>query len=261
VRVNDSSLVRLVHKPRRVTPVEAIERLREIDPSLRARRIGYAGRLDPLAEGLLVLLLDEENKRAEAYNHLEKQYEIEVLLGARSDTFDLLGLAEVPESPGHDDNDNDAIPRAIASLEGTRSQPYPPYSAVRIQGRPAFYWARRGVVPEGGWPERARTVHRATLTGRAVLSGDSLVDRAIDDVRAVRGDFRQDALCARWSALRPTLSARALTVLSLHVHCSSGTFMRSLAHSLGEQLSTFALALSIRRTQVGPYSLRDAIAV
>ncbi len=252
------ALVRLVHKPRRVTPVEAIERLREIDPSLRARRIGYAGRLDPLAEGLLVLLLDEENKRAEAYNHLEKQYEIEVLLGARTDTFDLLGLAEIPETHGHD---HDAVPDAIASLEGTRSQPYPPYSAVRIQGRPAFYWARRGVVPEGGWPERERTVHRATLFDSAVLSGDSLVDRAIDDVRSVRGDFRQDALCERWSALRPALAPRALTVLSLRVDCSSGTFMRSLAHSLGERLSTFALALSIRRTQVGPFSLTDAIAV
>ncbi len=251
----DPGLIRLVDKPRGCTPVEAIERLRAADPSLAGRRVGYAGRLDPLAEGLLVLLVDEENKRAHEFNSLEKEYEVEVLFGVRTDTYDALGLAEVGTvSTPHPA----ALRAALEAQRGTRAQAYPPYSAVRVRGRPAFYWARRGEVPEGGWPTRERTVREVTVLSEGAIAGDALLARAIADARSVRGDFRQDAICARWESLRPTLGPLALSVVRVRVACSSGTFMRSLAAAAGERVGTGAIALSIRRTRVGPYALEAA---
>jgi tRNA pseudouridine55 synthase len=249
--------VLLVDKPRRLSPVQAIERARGLDSSLARRRIGYAGRLDPLADGLLVLLLDERNKQAHEFNHLDKRYEVEVVFGVQTDSFDLLGLAEAREVV----HDEAAFDRAVKDLEGTREQPYPRWSSVRVRGRPAFYWAHRGETPEGGWPSRERTVSSVTVIERGTVDGGALVDGAIEDVRGVRGAFRQEVLIARWASLRGALAGRALPRARLAVECSSGTFMRSLANSLGESLGTGACATVIHRTRAGPFHLREAMAL
>jgi tRNA pseudouridine55 synthase len=258
----EDELILLVDKPRRLSPVQAIERARALDPALKDRSIGYAGRLDPLATGLLVLLLDERNKSAHEFNHLDKRYEVEVVFGVRTDSFDLLGLAERVEL-GALDGDGDGAVRAmiearVRALEGTRMQQYPPWSSVRVRGRPAFYWAHRGLVPEGGWPERERTVHAATVLSRAAIDGEALIDRAIEDVREVSGAFRQEQLVERWTSLRPLMAGRSLPVVRIAVECSSGTFMRSLANLLGESMGTGAVATVIHRTRVGPFQLREA---
>ncbi|MFO0562779.1 MAG: hypothetical protein U0269_32470 [Polyangiales bacterium] len=256
----EDELVLLVDKPRRLSPVQAIERARGLDPALKDRSIGYAGRLDPLATGLLVLLLDERNKSAHEFNHLDKRYEVEVVFGVRTDSFDLLGLAERVEL-GALDGEGAAralIEPRVRALEGTRMQQYPPWSSVRVRGKPAFYWAHRGLVPEGGWPERERTVHAATVLSRGVIDGEALIERAIEDVRGVSGAFRQEQLVERWRSLRSSMAGRSLPVVRIAVECSSGTFMRSLANLLGESMGTGAVATVIHRTRVGPFQLRDA---
>ncbi|MBL8677712.1 MAG: hypothetical protein JNK05_00985 [Myxococcales bacterium] len=250
----DSSDVVLVDKPRGMSPVQAIARLRELDPSLEGRRIGYAGRLDPLATGLLVLLVDEANKRAHTFNHLDKRYEIEVTFGVRTDTFDLLGLPALSDRA----LDEGALEEALATIVGTRSQSYPPYSSVRIQGRPAFYWARRGEVPAGGWPARERTVRAADVIQRRATTGANVVARARADIASVRGDFRQRELDDAWRAIEPTIADRALLVLRIAVECSSGTFMRSIADGLGASAGCGAIATVIHRTRVGPFELAAA---
>lgn len=248
-------LVLLVDKPRHLSPVQAIARAKALDSSLASRRIGYAGRLDPLATGLLVLLLDERNRDAHEFNHLDKRYEVEVVFGLQTDSFDLLGLATLDAPVALDPL---ALDRAVAAMVGTRMQPYPPFSSVRIHGRPAFYWAHRNEVPEGGWPERERTVRSAAVLDRGTIAGEALVARAITDVNSVRGEFRQAALLARWSECEPALRGRALPWVRLAIECSSGTFMRSLAHELGRAVGTSAVATVIHRTQAGPFLLRDA---
>jgi tRNA pseudouridine55 synthase len=254
----EDELVLLVDKPRRLTLMQVIERARQLDPALKARSIGYAGRLDPLASGLLVLLLDERNKSAHAFNGLDKRYEVEVVFGVRTDSFDLLGLAERVGLGALDGAVDVSIDARVHALVGTRMQPYPPWSAVRVHGKPAFHWAHRGLVPEGGWPARERTVYAATVLSRGAIDGEALIDRAIEDVCAVRGAFRQEQLIERWRSLRASIKGCSLPVVRMAVECSSGTFMRSLAHSLGESMGTGAVATVIHRTRVGPFQLRDA---
>jgi tRNA pseudouridine55 synthase len=247
----------LVDKPRGLSPVQSITRLKALDPSLAARRIGYAGRLDPLASGLLVLLVDEANRRAHEFNALDKRYELDVLFGVRTDSFDLLGLPVL----GSRALDEQALDAALESLRGTRMQPYPRFSSVRIDGHPGFYWARRGEDPPSGWPSRARTIRHARVLARSMMDGGALVEQARRDIRSVIGDFRQRELDAAWGSLAPSLSGRLLAVVRLEIVCSSGTFMRSIADELGGAAGCGALASAIRRTQVGPYSLEQARAL
>ncbi len=81
-----------VYKPEGITPVQLIEQLRINFPEYREAKISFAGRLDPLAHGVMVLLLGEENKQREKYLNLEKEYTFSCLLGVETDTFDYLGI-------------------------------------------------------------------------------------------------------------------------------------------------------------------------
>ena len=83
-----------VYKPISPTPLQVVEKFREKHPEYAESKISYAGRLDPLAEGVLLLLIDKENKKREKYQKLDKEYEFEVLFGAATDTYDLLGIVD-----------------------------------------------------------------------------------------------------------------------------------------------------------------------
>ena len=75
-------------KPLGLTSLQALDALRAADPSLRDRRLGHAGRLDPMAEGLLTVLVGDENRDVHRLRALPKTYELDVLLGVGSDSFD-----------------------------------------------------------------------------------------------------------------------------------------------------------------------------
>ena len=87
--LNAITLSILLYKPRRSSPLQAVNELRRARPELRAQTIGYAGRLDPLAEGLLLLLVGDENSHIRELRALDKTYEIDVLFGLSTDSYDL----------------------------------------------------------------------------------------------------------------------------------------------------------------------------
>ena len=88
-----------IYKPISLTPLQVVEKFKEQFPEYAESKISYAGRLDPLAEGVLILLIDEENKNREKYQRLDKEYEFEVLFGVATDTYDLLGIVKNPSLP------------------------------------------------------------------------------------------------------------------------------------------------------------------
>lgn len=144
----------LIHKPRGMTSHDVVEVLRK---KLGIRRIGHTGTLDPMAEGLLILLVGSATKSQHAFQGHEKVYRAVVRLGVQTDTGDATGrsirTAPVPML------ERGRIEEALASFQGSMAQTPPAYSAVKVQGRPAYWWARqrRPVTL------LARTVHLADL--------------------------------------------------------------------------------------------------
>ena len=128
----------LVNKPVGVTSHDVVEVVRR---KLGIRRVGHTGTLDPMAEGLLVLLIGPATKRQYALQRHAKLYEAAVELGVKTDTGDATGAviqqAPVPVL------DRRFVEDALASFLGTSAQRPPAYSAVKVQGRPAYWWARR----------------------------------------------------------------------------------------------------------------------
>lgn len=115
----------IANKPIGKTPFEVIQEIKKSHPELKNTKIGYAGRLDPMAEGLLLLLIGEENKKKHAYENLNKTYECEIFFGFATDTYDLMGMITsqythplLPFDSSFQENINDIF----SHLKGTREQ-------------------------------------------------------------------------------------------------------------------------------------------
>jgi len=240
-------------KPVGPTAAQALVALRESDSCLRGVKLGHAGRLDPMAEGLLTVLVGEENRAVHSLREQSKTYELDVLLGLSSDSFDALGMLSDPVDTSLD---APSVALACSRFEGDYLQAYPPFSQARVGGVSLIASSRAGVAVER--PVAPRSIHAIALLGVGPIDLASASERALPRIALVRGDFRQEAISARWRALAAERPDASLTVASLRVRCSAGTYMRSLAHDLGAALGFPALAWRIRRTEAGGLTLDGA---
>jgi len=113
---------------------------------LGTRRIGHAGTLDPMAQGVLVLLVGRATKHQKAFQTYHKVYEAVIQLGTQTDTADAWGkpvrTAPVPSL------DRANVEAVLATCVGSVTQTPPAFSAVKVGGRPLYWWARRGNLLE-----------------------------------------------------------------------------------------------------------------
>ncbi len=247
----------VVHKRMGETPLQALEAFRARE-RLGAVPLTYAGRLDPMASGALLILIGEECKKRGAYDALDKEYEFELLLGFRSDTGDVLGLAEsVRETKLYT---HAAIQRAMQSVAGAQTLPYPAYSSKTVDGKPLFQHAHDRTLDAIEMPETKVRIYRMQYAGartvpKALLSEHIL--HKLDQLHAAPSerpgsDFRRGDIAARWMQLK-NIGPEKFTVLKFRATVSSGTYIRSIAPRLAESLGTGGLAYSIRRTKIGRY--------
>jgi tRNA pseudouridine55 synthase len=182
------------------------------------KRVGFAGTLDPLASGLMVLALGEYTKLLSYLEAKDKVYQVTMRFGVVSDTYDIDGQVvpfvnlegvQPPPTLGQ-------IEAALArDFTGEINQIPPRFSALRIDGKRAYDMAREGQQFE----MKARPVQ-------------------IFSSKVLEYNFPE---------------------LSLEVHCSSGMYIRSLAHDLGQKLGCGAVVSVLRRTKVGKLDVGDSV--
>ena len=204
----DGALV--INKPQGKTSHDIVDAVRHL---AGFRQIGHLGTLDPLATGVLVLLLGKATRLVRFYTGRRKHYNAAFRFGYATNTYDSEGTASGPEtSPALD---REVIERLAAESVGRFEQMPPIFSAKKIHGRPAYQLARKNQVVE--LKPASVEVYEYRLTG---------IDGAL----------------ARFS-----------------IECSSGTYIRSLAHDMGQKLGCGAHLSEICRTAVGEFSLDQAI--
>src|SRR5205085_2121936 len=205
----------IIDKPADWTSHDVVARVRR---SLRERRVGHTGTLDPFATGVLVVLVGRATRLAQFLAGAEKEYEASVRFGYATDTGDLTG-ARRPAADGASERcgawSDGEIEAALAPLRGEREQVPPMYSAKKVQGRKLYELARRGVEVE----RQAVRVRIQLL--EALRDGGALV--------------------------RP--NADGTCELRVRVVCSAGTYVRVLAEEIGAHLGTGAHLAALRRTR------------
>jgi tRNA pseudouridine55 synthase len=180
--------------------------------AIQIDRIGHTGTLDPLATGVLPLVVGRATRLASFLSGVEKEYEARIKFGASTATYDAEG--DVTPAPLPGTVDEHAVRKTLQDFVGTYWQMPPPFSAKKVDGTPAYKLARRQQPVE---------------------------------LKPVEVTVRQ-------------IELRGFTngVASVQLICSSGFYVRSLAHDLGSRLECGAYLEGLRRTRAGNFRLADA---
>ena len=204
----DGALV--VDKPRGKTSHDVVDAVRHL---AGFRQIGHLGTLDPLATGVLVLLLGRATRLVQFYSGRRKRYTAGFRFGFSTDTYDSDGVAQGPDSMPV--LDPEKLRRLASDRIGRFEQMPPIFSAKKVQGRPAYEMARKKQAVE--------------LKPVAV----ELFEYRLLEIEG--------------------------SIARFVIECSSGTYIRSLAHEMGQQLGCGAHLAEISRTAVGEFTLDQAI--
>ncbi len=248
-----------LYKLRGKTPLQTIERFRKDNPEYKNVPMSYAGRLDPMAEGVLIILAGDKNKKRNEYLGLEKEYTFDVLFGFATDTYDVLGvMADAVTRASHKTVRSELLMEYVAQMSGERNQKYPPFSSKPLDGKPLFVHARKGDISKFDLPEHKIEIFSTSFVGMKKINDVDLLEEVERVIKLVKGDFRQERILHLWRDTLRVLYGMTFDIATINIHCSSGTYVRSLANELGEHLGVPALAMRILRTRVGKYKVRSS---
>jgi tRNA pseudouridine55 synthase len=244
------------------TPLERIERFQEENLEYKKEKMTYAGRLDPLAEGVLLVLVGNEVHKREEYQEFPKEYEFTFLLGVETDSYDILGIPKDEDRTNQivkiQDITEGMIQTVGSELVGENLFEYPPFSSRTVGGKPLFWWARQGRLHEIEIPKRLMKVHSFRVLNKQIWGGESLKRFVKERVCLVKGDFRQKEILDSWDIVLDN-KIKMWEVFNAHVKCSSGTYVRTLVYEMGKKLGCGAVTLHIKRRAVGSFILDHSI--
>ncbi|WP_300768048.1 tRNA pseudouridine(55) synthase TruB [uncultured Bifidobacterium sp.] len=218
----------LVDKPRGVTSHDVVSALRSV---MGTRQVGHGGTLDPLATGLLIVGFGKATRLLSYVIGSAKTYEATIRLGVATTTDDLEG-ERMDLGPARRDVEtitrDELIGLVSRSYVGEIQQVPSRYSAVRIDGRHAYELARKGT--DFTIEPRTVTIHRFDV-----------------------GGCRRSTACFEEGA-----SAVDVLDVDVRITCSSGTYIRSIARDMGQDLAVGGHLTALRRVSVGEFDVADA---
>jgi tRNA pseudouridine55 synthase len=199
----------LVDKPDGMTSHDVVNYIRR---KLDTKRVGHTGTLDPLATGLLVMLLGRGTLLSSWLIGMNKRYAARFVFGATTDSYDIEGEIISRVEPGQLSIQD--FEKVLAKYRGEIEQVIPPFSAVKRAGK---------------------TMHKLARNGKDFNPG----------LKAVEIN-RLDIIDYAWPEV------------VLDIGCSTGTYIRSLAHQMGQEIGCGGYLKALRRLEVGPFSVSEA---
>lgn len=244
-----------VYKPVSKTPLECVLAYRIIHTIPPEVPVSYAGRLDPMAEGVLLLLVGDENKQRRSVEHLNKSYEVTCVFGISTDSGDGMGI---PLLSSKLEINSARLNSCLNKYVGTYDQRYHPYSSRIIEGKPLFYWAKQGLLHTIKIPTHRVSVSDIKLILESKIRLKDLIADIVHRVSEVSGDFRQQEIISAWSKL--ALSVQILPTFTLRVDCEQGgTYIRVLIEDIAHDMHQHAFTYRLVRTQVGDWNLDNCL--
>jgi len=203
----------VLQKPKGMTSHDCVDACRKI---FKTRKVGHAGTLDPEAEGVLVLGINKGTKIMQYLNQDKKAYRFGVVFNEETDTLDHTGRVV----DKREQTDFSRLDDVLRSMLGEYHQVPPAYSAVKVNGKKLYEYARKGeAIPEV--PPRKLTVFKLRRTS---------------DLKQTNGLYETE----------------------LFVKGSKGLFVRQLAKDIAEKLGTTARTSYIVRVESGLFTLEEA---
>ncbi len=229
------------------TPLQAVDRARKEHHLENINPACFTGRLDPMAQGVMTCLFGEAIKHQDEYNARDKTYRFQAILGISTTSYDAMGkIADI----SHISYDTAMkFHRHMLSKRGKFTQAFPPYSAMRIKGKPLWWHAKHGSLP-AVLPSKEREIYTIKEICKPInLSVGTYRRAAISDIKDVQecngsDGFDCEKIIKEWRNLDRDIEVYRI---DYEATVSSGTYIRSLVNDLGSQLGIPAHAARITR--------------
>lgn len=202
----------LIDKPSGLTSRDVVN---IVGKSLGTKKIGHTGTLDPLATGVMVLCVGKYTRLVEMLTSYNKTYEASIVLGIKTDTLDITG--KVLEEKCSNISLSDIL-LALKKFEGVYDQEVPIYSAVKINGKKLYEYARENKTIE--LPKRRVNISKISL---------------ISDIKYENNK----------------------TLFSISCNVSKGTYIRSLINDIASSLNTIGVMKELRRIEQGSFNIEN----
>mgnify|MGYP001157661897 FL=1 len=205
----------IINKPKQYTSHDVVAKVKKIC----GEKVGHTGTLDPMATGVLPLLLGQGTKLSKYLINHDKTYIATIQLGKKTDTLDSEGSILEERIVDGKLLNKENVQRVLECQIGKQIQTPPIYSAIKVNGKKLYEYARKGVEVE--IPKREIEIYNIELLD--INEKDKTIE------------FR--------------------------VHCSKGTYIRTLCENIAEKLGTIGYMKELNRVQVGQFNLNQAITV
>ena len=205
----------IINKPKQYTSHDVVAKVKKIC----GEKVGHTGTLDPMATGVLPLLLGQGTKLSKYLINHDKTYIATIQLGKKTDTLDSEGSILEERIVDGKLLNKENVQRVLECQIGKQIQTPPIYSAIKVNGKKLYEYARKGVEVE--IPKREIEIYNIELLD--INEKDKTIE------------FR--------------------------VHCSKGTYIRTLCENIAEKLGTIGYMKELNRDQVGQFNLNQAITV
>lgn len=205
----------IIDKPKNCTSHDIVRKAKKIF----GEKVGHTGTLDPMATGVLPLLIGKGTLCSKYLMNHDKIYEVQLTLGTKTDTADSEGKI-VEEKEIHQNTfQKENIEKALQAFLGKQEQTPPIYSAIKVKGKKLYEYARRGEKVE----IQSRTIE-------------------IYEIKLLQINKNKKQI-------------------EFQVHCSKGTYMRSLCEDIAKQLDTVGYMSGLNRLKVGDFSIEEAVRI
>lgn len=205
-----------IYKPKEWTSHDIVAKIKRIT----GEKVGHTGTLDPLAQGVLPILIGKGTQCSKYLVNHDKKYRVELKLGKRTETLDAEGKIieekEIPQNMLEQSNKSN-IEKTLKTFEGEIEQKPPIYSAIKVKGKKLYEYARKGQEVE--IPTRKITIYSIEL--KQIKKEENII--------------------------------------IFDVSCSKGTYIRTLCEDIAKKLNTIGYMQNLLRIQVGEFNIKDSI--
>ena len=205
----------LINKEKGCTSHDVVNKVKHIFN----KKVGHTGTLDPDATGLLPILIGKGTKLSYYLINHDKEYEVTLKLGERTDTADSEGKVIEKQEVNVEILSEEEISKVLDSFLGKQEQIPPMYSAIKLNGKKLYEYARKNIEVD----VKPREIE-------------------IYDIKLNKVDEEEKLIC-------------------FTVHCSKGTYIRSLCEDIAQSLGTIGYMKELNRTKVGIFDIKDSISI
>ena len=216
-------------------------------------KLCFAGRLDPMARGKVILLYDNECKNIDKYKNLKKTYQFEIIIGIQTDSDDPLGIIEMnivnAINNANCSNIYNQIYNDIKSniSRNTFIQKFHHYSSKCIDGKPLWYYKKNNIVIDS--PTHIVSIYDYKINDIKSYDFDQWITKITNQIKTIdaKCDFNQDFIINQWIK---SDNIKYICSIPITLSVSSGFYIRQFVRDLSDKIKLPLMTFDINRTDI-----------